>query len=142
VSQLREADTGRRQDRVLMLPFTYTTDLSQVRSLAEAQAREAGLPDDRVVDFVLAVSEVAANTIRHARSPGTMRIWFDGEAITCEIRDDGIITDPLAGTRKPPPDAAGGHGLWLVHQVCDLVELHSDENGTIIRLHMDIPAPD
>jgi anti-sigma regulatory factor (Ser/Thr protein kinase) len=125
-----------------MLPFTYTTDLSQVRSLAEAQAREAGLPDDRVVDFVLAVSEVAANTIRHARSPGSMRIWFDGEAITCEIRDDGIITDPLAGTHKPSPDAMGGHGLWLVRQVCDLVELHSDENGTIIRLHMDIPAPD
>jgi anti-sigma regulatory factor (Ser/Thr protein kinase) len=126
----------------MMLPFTYTTDLSQVRGVAEAQAREAGLPDDRVVDFVLAVSEVAANTIRHARSPGSMRIWFDGQAITCEIRDEGILTDPLAGMHKPPPDATGGHGLWLVRQVCDLVELHSDENGTIVRFHMDIPAPD
>lgn len=125
----------------MMLPFTYTTDLSQVRSLAEAQAREAGLPDDRVVDFVLAVSEVAANTIRHARSPGTMRIWFDGQAITCEIRDEGIITDLLAGTHKPPPDATGGHGLWLVRQVCDLVELHSDGSGTVVRFHMDLPAP-
>ncbi len=126
----------------MMLPFTYTTDLSQVRGVAEAQAREAGLPDDRVVDFVLAVSEVAANTIRHARSPGSMRIWFDGQAITCEIRDEGILTDPLAGIHKPSPDATGGHGLWLVRQVCDLVELHSDENGTIVRFHMDIPAPD
>jgi anti-sigma regulatory factor (Ser/Thr protein kinase) len=105
-----------------MLAFTYTTDLSQVRSLAEAQAKEAGLPDDRVVDFVLAVSEVAANTIRHARSPGSIRIWSDDQAITCEIRDEGIITDPLAGMRKPSPDATGGH-------------------GTIVRLHMDIPAP-
>jgi anti-sigma regulatory factor (Ser/Thr protein kinase) len=124
-----------------MLAFTYTTDLSQVRSLAEAQAKEAGLPDDRVVDFVLAVSEVAANTIRHARSPGSIRIWSDDQAITCEIRDEGIITDPLAGMRKPSPDATGGHGLWLVRQVCDLVELHSDGDGTIVRLHMDIPAP-
>jgi len=123
-----------------MPSLIYTTDLSQVRSLAEAQAREAGLANDRVVDFVLAVSEVAANTIRHARSPGSMQIWFDGDAITCEIRDDGVITDPLAGTRKPPPDATGGHGLWLVHQVCDLVELHSDESGTVVRLHMDLPG--
>jgi anti-sigma regulatory factor (Ser/Thr protein kinase) len=124
----------------MMLPFTYTTDLSQVRRLAEARAREAGLTDARVVDFVLAVSEVAANTIRHAQSPGSMEIWLDGEEIICEMRDDGIITDPQVGRRTPPPDATNGHGLWLVHQVCDLVELHSDENGTIVRLHMDIPA--
>ncbi|HEY1000198.1 MAG TPA: ATP-binding protein [Streptosporangiaceae bacterium] len=124
----------------MMLPFTYTTDLSQVRRLAEARAREAGLTDARVVDFVLAVSEVAANTIRHAQSPGSMEIWFDGEEIVCEMRDDGIITDPRVGRHTPSPDATNGHGLWLVHQVCDLVELHSDENGTIVRLHMDIPA--
>jgi anti-sigma regulatory factor (Ser/Thr protein kinase) len=124
----------------MMLPFTYTTDLSQVRRLAEARAREAGLTDARVVDFVLAVSEVAANTIRHAQSPGSMEIWFDGEEIICEMRDEGIITDPRVGRRTPSPDATNGHGLWLVHQVCDLVELHSDENGTILRLHMDIQA--
>jgi hypothetical protein len=69
-----------------------------------------------------------------------MEIWFDGEEITCEMRDDGIITDPWVGRRKPPPDATNGHGLWLVHQVCDRVELHSDENGTTVRLHMDIPG--
>jgi anti-sigma regulatory factor (Ser/Thr protein kinase) len=124
----------------MMLPFTYTTDLSQVRRLAEARAREAGLTDARVVDFVLAVSEVAANTIRHAQSPGSMEIWFDGEEIICEMRDEGIITDRRVGRRTPSPDATNGHGLWLVHQVCDLVELHSDENGTILRLHMDIQA--
>ena len=52
------------------MPFVYTTNLSEVRALAEKQARRAGLPEDRVVDFVIAVSEVAANTVRHARTPG------------------------------------------------------------------------
>jgi len=47
-----------------------------------------------------------------------------------------VITDPLVGRRAPPPEANGGHGLWLVHQICDHVELHSDEQGTVIRLHM------
>jgi anti-sigma regulatory factor (Ser/Thr protein kinase) len=118
------------------MPFVYTTNLSEVRALAEKQARVAGLPDDRVVDFVIAVSEVAGNTVRHAHSLGSMEIWLDDHELVCEIRDKGVIANPLVGGRPPPPGANGGHGLWLVHQVCDRVELHSDESGTVIRMHM------
>jgi anti-sigma regulatory factor (Ser/Thr protein kinase) len=120
------------------MPFVYTTNLSEVRALAEKQARMAGLPDDRVVDFVIAVSEVAGNTVRHAQSPGSMEIWSDGDEIVCEIRDAGVIADPLAGSSPPPPDSNGGHGLWLVHQVCDRVDLHSGNDGTVIRMRMSI----
>jgi anti-sigma regulatory factor (Ser/Thr protein kinase) len=118
--------------------FSYTTNLSQVRALAEKQARMAGLTEDRVADFVIAVGEVAANTVQHARSPGSMEIWCDADEIVCEIRDAGVIADPQASRGPPPPGAAGGHGLWLVHQVCDQVEMHSDENGTVIRMHMSL----
>lgn len=118
------------------MPFVYTTNLSEVRALAEKQARMAGLPDERVVDFVIAVSEVAGNTVRHAKSPGSMQIWSDDRQVVCEIRDAGVITDPLAGSAPPPPDADGGHGLWLVNQVCDRVELQSDADGTVIRMYM------
>jgi anti-sigma regulatory factor (Ser/Thr protein kinase) len=121
------------------MPFVYATNLSEVRVLAETQARMAGLAEDRVVDFVIAVSEVAANTVRHARSQGSMEIWCDAKEIICEIRDSGVITDPMAGRRPPAPDANGGHGLWLVHQICDQVELGSNGNGTTIRLHMSLP---
>ena len=120
------------------MPFVYTTNLSEVRALAEKQGAGCGLPEDRVTDFVIAVSEVAGNTVRHAQSPGSMEIWSDGGEIVCEIRDAGVIADPLAGSKPPPPDANGGHGLWLVHQVCDRVDLHSDEDGTVIRLHMSL----
>lgn len=118
------------------MPFLYTDNLSEVRALAERHARKAGLPDARVIDFVIAVSEVAANTVRHARSTGSMEIWSGATELVCEIRDRGTITDPTVGRQPPPPDSAGGHGLWLVHQVCDRVELESDENGTVVRLHM------
>jgi len=120
------------------MPFRYTTNLSEVRALAESKARSCGLPEDRILDFVIAVGELAANTVRHARSAGTMEIWLAGGELICEIRDAGVITDPLAGRRPPPPEANGGHGLWLVHQVCDRVDLHSDETGTVIRLHMNL----
>ncbi len=121
---------------------TYRTDLSEVRALVLKHARDAGLTDARANDLVLAVSEVAANTLRHTQSQGTLTIWHDTDEIVCEIHDEGTITDPLAGRRRPAPDALGGHGLWIVHQVCDLVELRSDQSGTTIRMHMAIqPGP-
>jgi anti-sigma regulatory factor (Ser/Thr protein kinase) len=120
---------------------TYRTNLSEVRALVLKHAREAGLMEGRANDLVLAVSEVAANTLRHTRSSGTLTIWRDQDEVVCEIHDEGTITDPLAGQRRPAPDAAGGHGLWLVHQVCDQVELRSDETGTTIRMHMAIDPP-
>ncbi len=123
------------------MPFVFSTNLSEVRVLAETEARTAGLAEDRVVDFVIAVSEVAANTVKHARTQGSIEIWRDAGEMICEMQDGGVITDPMAGRRPPAADANGGHGLWLVHQICDKVELHSNENGTTIRLHMSLPPP-
>jgi len=120
---------------------TYRTDLSEVRALVLKHARDAGLTDARASDLVLAVSEVAANTLRHTQSQGTLTIWYEPDEIVCEIHDEGRIADPLAGRRRPAPDALGGHGLWLVHQLCDLVELRSDESGTTIRMHMLVQPP-
>jgi anti-sigma regulatory factor (Ser/Thr protein kinase) len=117
---------------------TYRSDLSEVRALVLEQARQAGLAEDRANDLVLAVSEVAANTLRHTRAPGTLSIWHNADEVVCEIHDQGVITDPLAGQRRPPANASGGHGLWIVHQVCDLVELTSDASGTTVRMHMTL----
>jgi anti-sigma regulatory factor (Ser/Thr protein kinase) len=91
---------------------------------------------------VLAVSEVAANTLRHTRSPGTLAIWHDADEVVCEIRDAGVITDPLAGQRRPPANSSGGHGLWIVHQVCDQVEMTSDATGTTVRMRMALRRGD
>jgi anti-sigma regulatory factor (Ser/Thr protein kinase) len=121
------------------MSYRYTTDLAAVRAVVYRYAMQAGLPESRAIDLVLAVSEVAANTVRHARSPGSLKIWYDTEEIVCQIQDEGVIADPLAGHRRPSLEAGGGHGLWIVNQVCDEVELRSDETGTTIRLHMDLP---
>jgi len=121
------------------MSYGYTTDLAALRAVVYRYAQQAGLPERRTIDLVLAVSEVAANTVRHAKSPGSLKIWYDTKEIVCQIQDEGTIHDPLAGQRKPSIDATGGHGLWIVHQVCDEVEMQSDETGTTIRLHMKLP---
>jgi anti-sigma regulatory factor (Ser/Thr protein kinase) len=122
------------------MSYTYTTDLAAIRAVVHGYAIKAGLTEERAIDLVLAVSEVAANTVRHAKSPGSLQIWHDAHEIVCQLHDEGKITDPLAGLRAPSLDANGGHGLWIVNEVCDRVDLRSDEAGTTIRLHMTLTA--
>lgn len=119
--------------------FTYRSDLTRVRTTVGRHARAAGLPAPRVFDLVLSVSELAANTLRHADGRGTLRIWHDAAEIVCEVSDGGHIKDPLVGRYRPAQGSLGGHGLWIVHQACDLVELRSGAEGTTIRLHMRRP---
>lgn len=115
--------------------LAYATDLIPVRRLVERYAWRAGLSADRTVDLVLAVNEIAANTIRHTAGGGVLHLWQTAAEVVCEVHDSGRITDPMAGRVRHGPDDRG-HGLWLVNQVCDLVELRSGEEGTTVRMHM------
>jgi anti-sigma regulatory factor (Ser/Thr protein kinase) len=129
-------------DRPLPVPpdgaaaLAYGADLAAPRAFTARHAASLGLPADRVVDLVLAVGELAANTFRHTDRGGVLAIWAAGNELVCQVQDSGHITDPLAGRRRLTADAGGGHGLWLVHQVCDLVELRSGPGGTVIRMHV------
>jgi len=114
----------------------YQADLAVVRAFADRHARGVGLVPDRTVDLVLAVGELAANTFIHSQAGGRVAIWPAGDELICQVEDAGHITDPLAGRRQVPADAGGGHGLWLVNQVCDLVEIRTAPGHTVIRLHM------
>jgi anti-sigma regulatory factor (Ser/Thr protein kinase) len=117
----------------------YLTDLRAVRDLVTTCAERAGLPLDRTLDLVLAASEVAANTLRHTAAGGTVRGWQTDTEILCQIEDSGWIADPLAGRVRPAAEEPSGHGLWLVNQVCDLVEMRTSRAGTTVRLHMSLP---
>jgi anti-sigma regulatory factor (Ser/Thr protein kinase) len=120
--------------------FEYGRDLRPVRELVAAAGQRAGLDPSRCTDLVIAASEVAANTLRHAGGTGIIRLWLADEEVLCQIEDSGFISDPLAGHRRPAANRPGGHGLWLVNQVCDLAEISTSELGTTIRLHMSRPA--
>jgi anti-sigma regulatory factor (Ser/Thr protein kinase) len=116
----------------------YDRNLRPVRALVAAEATRAGLSAAQCTDLVLAVGELAANTLRHTGAAGTLHAWHTAREVLCQVHDNGSIADPLAGFRREPADAPGGHGLWLVNQLCDLVELRSGQPGmgTTIRVHM------
>ncbi|MGH9062600.1 MAG: anti-sigma factor RsbA family regulatory protein [Acidimicrobiales bacterium] len=111
-------------------------ELGRVRGVVEDHARRAGLGPERVQDLVVAVNEVATNTVVHTGAPGSLRMWSHPGGVVCEVSDDGHIADPLVGRVMPSARADGRRGLWLVNQVCDLVELRSGPSGTTIRLHV------
>lgn len=117
--------------------LTYRDNQHEVRRFAADYARLAGLSPDRTGDLVIAVGELAGNTLTHTSGPGTLTMWVADGEIICQIQDTGQITDPLAGTRRPDADDPGrGRGLWVVHQLCDLVEMRTGPAGTMIRLRM------
>lgn len=115
--------------------------LRQIRSVVAGFAYAAGLDEDDVADLVLAVNELASNSIRHAGGGGTLQIWRDDDAVVCEMRDRGRISDPLAGRVEPPREALGGRGLWIANQLCELVQIRAFADGGAVRLHKRLPRP-
>jgi anti-sigma regulatory factor (Ser/Thr protein kinase) len=112
--------------------------LSGVRALVLDQAHDAALATAKADDLVLAVNELAANSIRHGHGGGVLQVWRRPSQVVCQVHDPGHITDPLAGRRLPVPETAGGMGLWMVNQLCDLVEVRSTERGTTVRVHASL----
>ena len=109
-------------------------DLGAVRALVTERATRAGLVGDRADDLVIAVNEVATNSIKHGRSDGLLRIWSTARELVCQLEDPGHITDPMAGRYRPVAGVNGGLGLWMVNQLCDLVQTRSTPRGTTVRL--------
>jgi anti-sigma regulatory factor (Ser/Thr protein kinase) len=114
----------------------YETSLRQVRDLVTSHGAALGMAADQITNLVIAAGEITANTLRHTSAGGKFWVWHTSEEIICQIQDQGWIADPLAGRQRRSPEDSG-HGLWVVNQVCDLVEIRTSQAaGTIIRLHM------
>jgi anti-sigma regulatory factor (Ser/Thr protein kinase) len=119
------------------LEFTRD-DLVLIRRFVGELAREAGIAGARLADLVLAIHELATNSVRHGGGRGRLRVWRDNGTLLCEIADTGHIADPLAGRERVPHGHGGGRGLWLVNQLCDLVQLRSSQAGNVVRVHMSV----
>ena len=119
------------------LDFTRE-DLALVRMFVAERAARAGFAGDRLSDLVLAVNELATNSMRHGGGRGVLSVWQENGELVCEVTDRGHIADPLAGRERQPDAHSGGRGLWLVNHLCDLVQVRSSRAGNVIRLHMSL----
>ena len=117
------------------LPFDRDS-LAAVRELVTERAMEAGLSHAHADVLVLAVNELATNSIRHGGGSGRLQVWEDGDFVICQVEDGGRIEEPMVGRLQPVLDETGGRGLWLANQLCDLVQVRTFEDGNVVRIHM------
>src|SRR2546430_13719703 len=93
--------------------------LYPLRAAVAAHGSQAGLPEGRTRDLVLAVHELAANAVRHGAGQGRLRLWATPEGVRCEVADDGA-----AGPGEEAAEAAlwhvePRHGPGLVRRIAD-----------------------
>jgi anti-sigma regulatory factor (Ser/Thr protein kinase) len=115
--------------------------LYALRAAVAAHALEAGVPQARVSDLVIAVHELAANAVRHGAGHGRLRVWLHHQIMHCLVADDGAPA--TAGAPVQARDVAHwrtdhGHGLWLVRQLADQISLHSGPHGTTATVSFTI----
>ena len=111
-------------------------ELEAIRRFVAGYARDAGLSKPRAHDLVLAVNELATNTLKHSGGNGEFRMWSANGSVVAEVSDAGRIEPPLAGRKAPSAHQEDGMGLWIVNQLCDLVQVRVSDAGSVVRLHM------
>jgi anti-sigma regulatory factor (Ser/Thr protein kinase) len=127
-----------REPREPICSLDFDGDLWALRHyLAELEMLRE-LDPGRLKDLIFAVNEAASNAVLHGDGTCRARIWRDGGRIVSEILTASPIADPLAGRRRPESDAIGGRGLWLINELCDLVEVRSGPAGASVRMHVAV----
>lgn len=122
------------------LRYSLPADLGALRDFLRRQALGTWLDEQRVEELVIAVNELATNTVQHTGDAGEISVWVDTGVLVAQLHDSGRIEDPLAGRIPPTDPLTHGHGLLLVNAICDLVRVHTGEAGTTIRVRMALPA--
>jgi hypothetical protein len=113
--------------------FTGET-VDRVFNIVTLDVYGSGLWSDKVTDLAATSRRLATCSLRRGASEGTIRIWDLPYALICEVSDNTMIDDVLAGRRALV--ANDRDGLSSANRKCDLVQLRSTDLGTTVRLHM------
>ncbi|WP_031112055.1 anti-sigma factor RsbA family regulatory protein [Streptomyces sp. NRRL S-146] len=116
------------------LTFSFVSDsLSHARHVAVGEGARLGLAGVKLDDLALATAELTTNSVVHGGGSGVLRVWAEDGYVVCEVRDEGQLTDILAGRRPVPREQRGGRGVLLVNLIADLVRVHRSDTGTTVR---------
>jgi hypothetical protein len=115
--------------------YSFTPEsVDRVFNILTLEAYGAGLWSDKVTEVAATTRRLASCSLRRGAIEGTIRIWDAPHALICEVSDDTMIDDVLAGRRALA--SSDRDGLSAANRKCDLVQLRSTESGTTVRLHM------
>ncbi|MGW2959428.1 ATP-binding protein [Streptomyces sp. NPDC001220] len=91
-------------------------------------------------DAQLIVSELVTNAVRHAHGPGALacEVTPDAALLRISVRDS---SPHLPELRAHDARRIGGHGLHLVHRLCDDLHITALDTGKQIVAHLRLPKP-
>jgi anti-sigma regulatory factor (Ser/Thr protein kinase) len=113
-----------------------------VREFVTENAVAEGVDPERAAGLALAVDEVVTNALRHGGGGGRVRAWVEDGRIVCEVAGGGTILHPLVGRIQPDIEQLGGRGLWIANHFCDLLQIRSSREGTVVRCHLAVSPAD
>jgi serine/threonine-protein kinase RsbW len=125
--------------------------LALVRLVVETTARLAGLPDERVDDLRLAVSEGCANALdahaeRGEARPIAVTVHSDDAAVTVTVTDHAGGFEPAAARSAPAATDPQrlrherGLGIPIMRSLVDEVSYAETDDGTALVLVVRRPA--
>jgi anti-sigma regulatory factor (Ser/Thr protein kinase) len=113
-------------------------DLRWLRQAVAAQAQAVNLPPVRGKRLMVAINELASNSLEHGGGRAVLSVWTEPGLLVCQIDDSGTFANPMAGRTPPPPGSSRGHGLLIVHELVDLVRINQRLDGTSVRIHINL----
>lgn len=126
---------------MLCLPRDSST-LSVVRHITASALEELGVVSEEIGDVILALTEAAANVVKHSGADDQYEVHLVIENNSCEIRvvdgGRGFDSDSL-GVNMAGPSEERGRGMALMAALVDSVRFESrPEAGTIVHLVKDL----
>jgi anti-sigma regulatory factor (Ser/Thr protein kinase) len=119
--------------------------LFRLRAAVAAHASAAGLSPSRVYDVVTTAHELAANAVRHGAGHGRLHLHCDGHALYCQVSDEGPASrDAYPGqhpARIPPWPVEYAHGLWVIGEIADKLDIDHGPAGTTATAVFTISHP-
>ena len=113
---------------------TSWSDASAAADHVILEAAAADLWSHKVVALAEAVRALVGDSLGRGATEAVVRLWDEPDVVVCEVADTTVTGNLLAGRQAPPP--SGQDALWQANQLCDLVQVRSDDQGTTVRLHM------
>ena len=115
--------------------------VTEVRHAVATCVAGSGLAGDRLDDFVVAVSELLTNAVRHGGGTGHVGLWVESGSVICEVTDrgSGLAAPRPDKPQRPSVDEPGGRGLWLAAELTDTLQLQTGADGTSVRISSRVP---
>jgi anti-sigma regulatory factor (Ser/Thr protein kinase) len=119
-------------ERTWEFPLDATSP-SRARRLVTDALRRAGHGGDLLDDARLVITELAANAVKHARSPFSVSIRTGESTIRILVRDASLLLPEMS---EDSPTTPGGRGLRLVGNLAARWGVDSAPDGKVVWVEL------